>query len=183
MTEHDTTTEPKPERGLDVAATSQRLRDYAEHYVQRDWVYTRTTNIRHVRLVGDFSGYDHPVNRMKRTLGQFVRRDNLSRMFGINPWRHPVVTLRVGLRTQKHLPDGELKHSGLIAHNEEMGEYVQMVQPSVGSKIADVLDAHPGLPAVQALAAEIDRVWNVYGESLAGQRDENDEIEAGEDQA
>lgn len=180
----DQTTDHQDAATAAVASISKTLRDYAEHYVQRDWVYTRKTNIRHIRLAGDFSGYDHPVRRMQRTLGQFLRpADNLSRMFGINPWRHPVVTLRVGLRTQAHLPDGELKHSGLIAHNEEMGEYVQMVQPSVGSKIADLLDAHPDLPAVQALAAEIQRVWDVYGESLADQHDDDDENETTEDQA
>ena len=166
-----------------VASISNTLRDYAEHYVQRDWVYTRKTNIRHIRRVGDFSGYDHPVRRLGRLAERFVRPDNLSRMLGISPWRHPIVTARVALRTPKHLPDGVLDHSGVITYREETGEYLQMVQPSVGSKIADVLDAHPDLPAVQALAAEIQRVWDLYGDSLTSKQDEADvDDEAGEEQ-
>lgn len=151
---------------VDVAAVSKTLRDYAEHYVQRDWLYTRRHDIRHIRRAGDFSGYDHPARRVGRLVVQFVRRDSLSRVLGIYPWRHPLVTARVALRTPKHLPDGVLENSGLIAHSEEMGEYVQMVQPCVGSKIADVLDAYPDLPEVQALAAEIRRIQDAYAASL-----------------
>lgn len=41
---------------------------------------------------------------------------------------------------------------------EETGEYLQYVQPSVGALLADLMDAHPNLPEVQAIAAEMKRI-------------------------
>lgn len=65
------------------------------------------------------------------------------------------------LHLDPHLPDGTLDGGNIITIWAETGEYLQLVQPSVGEKIADVIAAHPDLPEVKALADEIMRVAGV----------------------
>lgn len=151
-----------------VHAMADQLRQYATHFEMRDWCYTRdTSHIKHLRYADDYSGYNHPLRRLGRTLRQFVPpRDSLSKMLGLNAWRNPIITLSVGLRTDSHMPDGVLDGGGILTHWEETGEYLQYVQPSVGALLADLMDAHPELAEVQAVAAEMKRINDDYGTRL-----------------
>lgn len=149
-----------------VTAMADQLRQYATHFEERDWNYTRTTNIRHIRMRGDWSGYSHPLRRLWRTLRQFGPRDDLSKMLDIRAWRNPIITFRVSMGTDAHEPDGILDGGCVITHWEETGEYLQYVQPKVGALIADLMDAHPELPEVQAVAAEMKRINDAYGERV-----------------
>jgi hypothetical protein len=45
---------------------------------------------------------------------------------------------------------------------EETGEYIQMVQPSVGSKIADLLEDRPDDDHSKAIAGEMKRILDRY---------------------
>jgi hypothetical protein len=153
------------------AETVQTLRDYATHFAPRDWNYTRQVRIKHIRYEGDWTGDAHPLRRLHRTLSRFVRIDDLERMLMDSKrvpwaWKHPLITLKTGLRTERHLPDGQLDNGGVLTYWEETGEYLQMVQPSVGALIADLLDAHPDLPEVQAVVAEIQRILDGYAERV-----------------
>lgn len=143
------------------------LRDYSTHFAQRDWQYTRQIKVKHIRYEGDWTGYNNPLRRLQRTLEKFVKIDDLERMLMDSnripwAWKHPIVTLKIGLRTEKHTPDGHLDNGGILTHWEETGEYLQLVQPSVGELLADLMDAHPDLPEVQAVAAEMKRIQDDY---------------------
>jgi hypothetical protein len=148
---------------------ADQLRQYATHFEMRDWNYTRqTSRLKHIRYHGDYSGYDHPLRRLGRLLREFVptKSSNLSDMLGMGrwwAWQHPLIAGRTQLRTDNHMPDGWLDNGGIITHWEETGEYLQYVQPSVGALLADLMDAHPELPEVQALADEMKRVNDAYG--------------------
>jgi len=145
---------------------ADQLRQYATHFEMRDWNYTRKTTIKHIRHAGDWSGYNHPWRRLLRTIRQFGPRDNLSKSLGLHPWRNPWITIRVGMQTESHQPDGWLDSGGVITTWEETGEYLQYVQPSVGALLADLMDAHPDLPAVQAIADEMKRINDAYAERI-----------------
>lgn len=154
-----------------VHAMADQLRQYATHFAMRDWDYTRETQIRHIRYRGDWTGYDHPRRRVARLLGRFVKRDRLDKdLFGMRVpfgWRHPLIAARVALRTERHQPDGVLDEGAIITHWEETGEYLQYVQPSVGALLADWLDADPESDHAQAIAAEMKRINDRYGERVA----------------
>lgn len=145
---------------------ASQLRQYATHFEKRDWNYTRKTNIKHIRRVGDWSGYDHPVRRLVRVVKGFGPRREWEKQIGWNAWRHPLVHIRVGMATESHSPDGVLDGGCIITSWEETGEYLQYVQPSVGALLADLMDAHPELPEVQAIADEMKRINDRYGERI-----------------
>jgi len=76
---------------------------------------------------------------------------------------------RAEIRSYDSLPDGVLDGGSIITHWEETGEYLQYVQPSVGALLADLMDAHPELPEVQAIAAEMKRINDDYGARVAAE--------------
>lgn len=148
---------------------ADQLRQYATHFERRDWQYTRDNTIKHIRLEGDWSGYDNPVRRLWRCLRDFVTRApkwERDLGFGGFAWKHPIAHTKATLQTQTHLPDGVLDNGGIITHWEETGEYLQYVQPSVGELIADLMEAHPDLPEVQAVAIEMKRINDDYGRRI-----------------
>lgn len=153
-----------------VAPMADQLRQYATHFAPRDWCYTRASDIRHIRLRGDWSGYDHPLRRVRRWLAPYFRLRTSSWVESAGrrlAWRHPLIHARAVLRTEPHLPDGVLDGGAVITHWEETGEYLQYVQPSVGALLADLMDAHPDLPEVEAIAVEMKRINDDYGARIA----------------
>lgn len=152
-----------------VEGAAEILREYASHFEITEWDYTRHHEIRHIRRHGDYSGYDAPHRRLVRWLRGFVIVSPMERALGARfpgNWRRPVISARVALGTECHLPDGVLDGGAVITCWEETGEYLQLVQPSVGVLVAELLDAHPELPEVQAVASEIARIQDRYTQRL-----------------
>lgn len=148
----------------DVHQYADQLRQYATHFAMRDWDYTRD--------LGALSGirYDRPeeqpLGRVRSSLGWlFGRREAFASGWGPNRFQ----MARYALRRDPNLPDGQLDNGNILTHWEETGEYLQYVQPSVGALLADLMDAHPDLPEVQAVADEMKRISDRYGERLAAQ--------------
>lgn len=175
-------------------AMADQLRQYAEHFAQRDWNYTRKHDVVAIRYAykpyrsrGDgkmHRDYDHPISRIRRVIvdlgpwwasaSRRRNRDNfVERMHREFSYAFRLkFALTNTLRRDKHLPDGVLDNGGIITHWEETGEYLQYVQPSVGSLIADWMEAEPDNPHAQRVAAEMKRVNDAYGERIkAGEVD------------
>lgn len=151
-----------------VLAYAAQLREYAEHFEQRDWDYTR--NIAPLVAIRYDLPADRLLGRIRRSFGWlFGRRGDW--MQGWAP--HRVTMALHVLRRDRNLPDGVLDNGSIITHWEETGEYLQYVQPSVGSKLADFLEAEPDHPHALLIAAEMKRINDRYGERLAS--DANDE--------
>lgn len=153
---------------VDVEKQSRLLRSYAEHFAERDWVFTTQDKIKRIRYEGEFSGYGHPWKRLRRAFSAaFSKRNHIFRWDlgeehkrGLRRARafyyHVVASFRVNLRTDRHLPDGTV--NGIITHWMEDGIFLQLSQPSVMSRVCDFLDAEPGHPHALAIAAEVERV-------------------------
>ncbi len=147
---------------IDVHDYADQLRQYATHFAPCDWNYTRDT--------GDLVAirYDTAQDR----LWWRIRR-SLRWLFGKTPafakgWSpNRFYMARHALRRDTHMPDGVLAGGGVITFREETGEYLQYVQPSVGALFADLMDARPDLPEVQAVAVEMKRINDNYGERVA----------------
>lgn len=151
-----------------MSEESEILRSYAGHFAYTEgWQWTRTTDIRHIRYQGDWSGYDNPLRRIPRALSLAFRKPKWMRDPHWSPssWLWGVwAGLVVGLRTEKHLPDGWIKQAGIICMWEEDGEYLQQVQPSIGLLLADFLDSDPEHPSAKAISAELARINADYNQ-------------------
>lgn len=150
----------------EVIKTAELLRQYAEHFSMRDWDWTRNTKIKKVtyRDQSARGGYDHWFERTKRAAGHLLRprQDELSRELGVHRW----AMAKVSLRGDQHRPDGVLENASVYSYWEETGEYLQLMQPSVGSRVADFLEHYPDHPAAQTIAAEIRRHQDRYHERI-----------------
>jgi hypothetical protein len=149
---------------LPVAQVGDLLRSRATHHDHGDgWVYTRDTgDLEHIRYRHDYTGYHSLRRRLKRAfnLKRLLGRDPLSRALGFRPsFTSAIAWIQVSLRKQTNLPDGALHGRSVITMWEEDGEYIEMVGPTIGEKIADFLEQDPENPHSQAIAAEIRRVW------------------------
>ena len=150
----------------DVHAYADQLRQYATHFEHRDWCYSRD--------LGDLQAfrYDRPEDRLPGRIKQslywlFRRTRDWERQVGFVGWRHRLGMTRFALRRDSHLPDGWIEAMGVFTTWEETGEYLQYVQPTVGELLADLMDAHPDLPEVQAIADEMKRINDDYGRRIA----------------
>lgn len=152
----------------DVKKYAKQLRTYATHFVMRDWDYSR--NITTKRLY---------VKTFKERLFDVVRYASLDAKKRVKnqipAWEHELNTfgkiswwamVKAHWRYHNHLPDGMLDSGSILTHWEETGEYLQYVQPSVGALLADLMLAHPDLPEVQAVAAEMKRIQKRYAERI-----------------
>lgn len=163
-------------RPPDVSAWADQLRQYATHFAMRDWEYTRDLRgMRHIRYADDFRGYHAPHRRLTRAIRHLLGpQDTFSKAVGNSGlrWRWLLATRALG--TETNLPDGRLDGGNVMVLWEETGEYLQYVQPSVGALLADLMDAHPDLPEVVAIAAEMKRINDNYASRIRSS-------EAGED--
>ena len=163
--------DPTPETTL---AMADQLRQYAEHFAPRDWDYTRDTgDLEFIRHRRDHTGH----NRIDRRV-----RDALCALLG---WHRPPpepfmdlqphglrarwITFKIKLRKDDNMPDGVLDGGCIITHWEETGEYLQYVQPSVGSLLADFMEAEPDHPHALKIAGEMRRINKRYGDRLANE--------------
>lgn len=146
-----------------VRAMANQLREYATHFGPRDWDYTRDLgSLVAIRHNSEADSLRFRLRMAIRAMTRSHRGDVLSEVMKVPRWR----LARAHLRRDNHLPDGVLDGGSVITHWEETGEYLQYVQPSVGALLADLMDAHPDLPEVQAVAAEMKRINDRYGERL-----------------
>jgi len=144
---------------------AQQLRDYATHFAMRDWEYTRNITVKRlytesfkVRLLDTVKwGWRGAVKRTRRRIPLWERE--LNEAGGkVSWWR----MTEAHWRYHNHLPDGMLDQGNILTHWEETGEYLQYVQPSIGALLADLMDNHPDLPEVQAIAVEMERIQKDY---------------------
>lgn len=147
----------------DVHAWAGQLRKYATHFAPRDWCYTRDCGeLAEIR-------YNHAEDtlcgRIRSAFQWLVRKpQDWERVLGVGRFAMAAHVLK----RDKHLPDGVLDGGNVITFWEETGEYLQFVQPSVGALLADLMDAHPGLPEVVAIAEEMKRINDDYALRVGG---------------
>ena len=147
------------------------LRFLATKYVQRDWEYTRITDIQHIRYKSDLVGRNRLRVRIKSAVTDlFETKKKKHSLFGNlmaeSSVREKILYRFYGfkfrLRLEDHKPDGVLNGGDVITYWEESGEYIQMVQPSVGEMLADFLDGDPSNPHAIKIRAELERISDGY---------------------
>lgn len=146
----------------EVLRYADQLRQYAEHFEQRDWDYTR--NVGDLRPLHFGSRWPH-IKTALRYLVKGVKPLGPDDPFRVGRWS----MVRAAWRGYDHEPDGVLDNGCIITVWEETGEYLQYIQPSVGSLIADWMEAEPDSPHAALVAAEMKRINDRYGERIASE--------------
>lgn len=136
------------------------LGDYARHFEMSDWHYTR--NLGDLKSINYDNRGDGFWHRLGSAFG-YLRGENDTLMQwmqeGKVTWRNRWFMAKfVLLRKEKHLPDGVLDNGGIITFWEETGEYINLVQPSVGAMLSDFLLEDPDNPHAQKISKEILRI-------------------------
>ncbi len=157
------------------------LRITATHFAPRDWNYTRNNDIEHIRYKDAWKGRYNLWGRLKTTQHLLFssRKTGLRKLLGGGAkwwqlkrrWSEVRAALVVGLRTDKHLPDGVLNNGNVIVHWEEDGEYLQVVQPSVGELVSNFLLEEPKNPHAIKISNEIDRILKSYSTRIKEGKD------------
>ena len=157
-----TPTPPTPET---VLAFANQLRQYATHFAQRDWDYTRDTgDLRPLHFGSRWPSIKHALGYLLKGVADVFPEEPSMR-----PGRWAMV--RAALRGYDTEPDGVLDGGCIITLWEETGEYLQYVQPSVGAMLADWMDAEPENPHALLIAGEMRRVNDRYSERIAAEGD------------
>lgn len=150
-----------------MSNSAKYLKSLADHFAPRDWEYTRQHKIEHIRYEDDFTGKKSRLNRFHRGLkSAFGKLPGWEKtLLGKRTWAGRYYTLLAYMQ-EKNIPDGVLNNGGVITYWEEDGEYIQMVQPSVGSLLADFLLAEPKHPHAVIIRAELDRIRAGYKQRI-----------------
>lgn len=145
-----------------VSSAVTYLDDMANHFVERDWDYTRASNIESIRYKPEYDYTNKLSYRIKSALRwafgptprfikelQWGRKEKLRDRFTM-----PFYVLK----RDRNLPDGVLDGGNVITLWEETGEYLNLVQPTVGALLATFLKEEPEHPHAKIITAELDRI-------------------------
>lgn len=178
---------PRGSEGLtkrDVYGASYILRLRAEYFVQDEWQYTRNSKIVHIIQSDEFKGRRAPLKRLKRFADYTVGMPLRAKFLKNKPdWERQLLRdSKFGFRDLKIFsklalfdpiqPDGSLADGTVITFWEEIGEYLQLVQPSTGSILAEFLHLDPMHPSAQKLAKQILDIEKRYAERVGYVYDE-----------
>lgn len=150
------------------------------------WVYSRDLgDLKHIRYESDYTGSNHWTRRVRRAFAPryLFGRDSLRRILGFGQGglkqrvSEAIAWITVVLPKEKNLPDGII--NGIPTNWEEHGEYLMAMQPRVGVKVIEFLQAEPDNPYAQAILAEMRACVELsgYGDSSADDESAEDDDE------
>lgn len=149
-------------KDLSVDAVGRLLLSRATQHNHGDgWVYTSDVgDLEYIRYRHDHTGRNSLLRRIRHAFNWKVLtgadslfdRQRTPRLQLLHIWSWIIISIR----KERNLPDGTV--GPVIAFWEEDGEYIEMVGPTIGERIAAFLISEPTNPHAVAIAAEIRRV-------------------------
>lgn len=138
-----------------------------------EWDYTRNHDIKSIRYKDGPLQEDTILRRLKSALECLYKRDGIFASEFLGPW---TIKSRLSfawhvLQRDDNLPDGSLAHGKIITYWEEDGEYLQLVQPTVGSLLADFLEQEPENPHAILIVKEMERINRDYNKRLKAEKE------------
>ena len=152
-----------------MSKSAKHLKFLADHFEYRDWNYTRHDHIESIR----YDPEHDPHNKISSRIKQAV-----SWLFSPTPqWMKELdgrgQTLGQRLRMVQHFlkrdsnrPDGVLDGGNIITFWEETGEYLNLMQPTVGTLVADFLIEDPTNPHAIKINKELTRLLKNYDKRI-----------------
>lgn len=152
-----------------MSRSAKYLKELADHFEYRDWNYTRQTHIKSIRYEPDHDPHNKVSYRIKSAFRwafnppKFIRtleptwKDRLRSRFTM-----PIHFLK----RDDNRPDGVLDGGNIITNWEETGEYLNLMQPTVGTLIADFILEDPTNPHAIKINKEITRLHKNYAKRI-----------------
>lgn len=143
----------------------KRLDELANHFMPRDWNYTRISHIKEIR----YENAQDPRNKVSQRI-----KSAAFWMFGKTPdWlaildgpRNGIIKrfrmAMFALKRDPNTPDGVLDSGNVITFWEETGEYLNFMQPTVGALLVNFLKEEPEHPHAKLITAELNRLERLY---------------------
>ena len=133
-----------------------------------EWDYTRTHNLKSIRYTDEYYSFDKLSSRIKHALDALFSRTGIFASEILGPWtfKNRLSFALYVLKRDPNLPDGQLAGGKIITFWEEDGEYLQLIQPSVGSLLADFLEQEPENPHAILIVKEMERINRDYVKRL-----------------
>lgn len=141
----------------------------ANHFEPRDWDYTRQHHIESIRYEPKHDPHNKLSYRLKSAfLWAFFPP---SFMKQLHPrWQDRLrsrFTMPLhAIKRDPNTPDGILNGGNVVTFWEETGEYLQYLQYSVGSMLADFLMDEPEHPYAQLITKEMERINRRYARRI-----------------
>lgn len=148
-----------------MSKSARHLKFLADHFEYRDWNYTRHHHIESIRYETEYDKHNKISYRVKWA----------SRwLFGKTPdWIKqlegkgfgPISRIRIAahsLKRDTNTPDGILDGGKIITLWEETGEYLNLMQPTVGTLVADFIIEDPTNPHAIKINKELTRLLKNY---------------------
>ena len=147
-----------------MSKSAKYLKDLADHFEYRDWNYTRQDHIESIRYTPEQDPHNKLSYRISKaawwmfgktpewyeSLGE---KNSLSKRFGMAMY---------ALKRDPNTPDGVLDSGNIITFWEETGEYLNLMQPTVGTLIADFIIEDPTNPHAIKINKELTRLHKNY---------------------
>ena len=137
----------------------------ANHFEFRDWDYTRKHNLKEIRYENEYDKYNTLWHRIGRSIFWMFGRtpDFVKQLEG----RGHTISERIrmaeyALKRDPNLPDGVLDGGSVITFWEETGEYLNLMQPTVGALLVTFLKEDPENPHAIKITKEIERLHRRY---------------------
>lgn len=138
----------------------KKLDALSNHFEFRDWDYTRVDHIESIRYTPEHDYTNKLSHRIKQAafwmfgktpewyeaLGE---KNSLAKRFRMATY---------SLKRDPNLPDGVLDSGNIITFWEETGEYLTLMQPTVGALLATFLKEEPEHPHAKLIIKELERL-------------------------
>lgn len=152
-----------------MTKSAKYLKELADHFAPRDWNYTRHHHIESIRYETEYDKHNKISRRVKWASRWLFGKtpDWIKQLEGRS--MGPVSRIRIAahsLKRDPNTPDGILDGGKIITLWEEDGEYLNMMQPTVGSLVADFLIAEPEHPHAVIITKELDRLRKNYDKRI-----------------
>lgn len=154
---------------MDYKDYSQTVKYFKNVYpfAERQWRYTR--NLGNLKRIVYDEEWERLPNRIRHTFKMFASDPKwlkeINRDGGIKSRiSHKYYILVVGLRRNKHLPDGIMENASVLTHWEEEGEYIQLVSPAVGDILVEWLENDSENPYAQRVVEKMKEILDDYFE-------------------
>ena len=148
--------------------TLEYLDALANHFAYRDWDYTRIDHIKSIRYESDHDPHNKLSYRIKQAawwmfaktpdwLKQIQKRNGPYKRFRMATY---------ALKRDPNIPDGVLDSGNIITFWEETGEYLNLMQPTVGALLVAFLKEEPEHPHAKLITKELERLHKRYDKRI-----------------
>lgn len=152
-----------------MSKSAKQLKFLADHFEYRDWNYTRHSHIKSIRYESTKDPHNKLSYRIKSAIRWAINPPKFVRM--IEPTWQQRLRSRFTmpfylLKRDNNQPDGVLDSGNIITFWEETGEYLNLMQPTVGTLVADFILEDPTNPHAIKINKELTRLHKNYAKRI-----------------